>query len=81
LELTGNIKAFQSGCGRMRIRFVKITFGKTEIVNSVKKVGFTRTIKSANGNDPMIQIKEFLVIIPELNEADMVDAEQNRWRM
>lgn len=59
------------------IGFSKIALCKTEIVYGIQKIGLPRSVHAANGNDPVVQVKVFLSIIPELGEADMVDPEQN----
>ena len=58
--------------------FIEIAFGKAEIINGIKQVGFPRSIQAANSSDAVFKRKCSRMCIPELGKIDMIDFEQNR---
>jgi len=44
----------------------KITFGKTEIVNSIQQVGFSYTVITANCCNAIIERKRSITVVLEL---------------
>ena len=50
----------------------KIAFSKTEVVDSIKQIGFAHTISAANANNIFSKIEFLLIVVFEL---------ENRYRL
>jgi hypothetical protein len=51
----------------------KIALGKTEVMDSVKKVCFSRAVPATDPDDPLVKIKSAVRIILELVKINMTD--------
>jgi hypothetical protein len=53
METRIKTKSHSAGFNRLLIRFIKIAFGKTEVVNGIQEIGLTPAIIPTNGSYPL----------------------------
>jgi hypothetical protein len=66
LKLTSNPETLRAREYMQGIRFAKITFGETEIMNGIQQIGFANAVISTDANDAPGKRKSSLRVVFEL---------------